>query len=339
MNTRQKVNLYRRLLRKAQTELRTAVMSRDEFEEMIQKGVIPDGVVSYEEYLDAPDDVEMLLMESPPQDDEPEPSNNNEWRTKAEDLVAEHSPVNIPHFAYRGDLDENWAYVVGHHRDSETWEQSNYQVIQQDLERRFPEDVVEEESSHFLVGWSTGLAVRIFDNRGYVTDAGVAALEWLDKLENYSIADEDHWSEMQYQLAGEYIDQDIRYILEHDDDFGEELTDEDVSAVYEWLRENEDHAIRYVEEHPEQHGLEGNYNDEVKDAGRAVGLDQFSRNQQAIQQGLGQLVSRQQDLSAEDAAKIVFDQLDLSGDYTFEQVWELADQLVAAPDPRQQELL
>ena len=113
----------------------------------------------------------------------------------------------IPNFSYSGDLPlgKTWAFVIGKHRDSGLLELSNYETVEKDLKERFPEDVEGVHSSHWAVGWVDELAVHMLDEKGKVTPAGVASIEWKEKLESYPVADEEDYNERQYEATIENI--------------------------------------------------------------------------------------------------------------------------------------
>lgn len=127
------------------------------------------------------------------------------YQKDAEQAVKE--TANRKYFAYSGDLPlgKTWAFTFGKSRDSELLEESNFDVVREDLEKRFPEDVENVHSSHWAVGWVDELAVRMLDGKGKVTPAGIAALEWQEKLEDYPVADEEEYNQRQYDASIENI--------------------------------------------------------------------------------------------------------------------------------------
>jgi hypothetical protein len=95
-----------------------------------------------------------------------------------------------------------WGDVVGHHRDSDMLEESNFHVISTDLEDRYPDDVQIVRFRHWAVGWVEEFFVRIWDASGHITPAWRAAVKWIEQLEEYPIADEHDYEERRFQ-AGE----------------------------------------------------------------------------------------------------------------------------------------
>lgn len=106
-------------------------------------------------------------------------------------------------FGYWGD-NADWLVAYAIHRDSDTLERSNLRVIRDDLESRFPDDVTVETFAHFLVGHTEELLVRPG------SPAADAAQEWQDKLEDYPIADEDDFSELETEDALESAAEFVR---------------------------------------------------------------------------------------------------------------------------------
>lgn len=83
-------------------------------------------------------------------------------------------------------------------RDSDVLEISNYDVIYTDLKKRFPEYVYDIRVNHFLVGWVDIVCCQVIDNEGNPTKAFEALVEWQQKLDDYPIADEMHFSELEW---------------------------------------------------------------------------------------------------------------------------------------------
>lgn len=98
---------------------------------------------------------------------------------------------------------EGWGDLVGRHRDSDILEVSNFEVIEADLTKRFPDDVETASFGHFAVGWVEELLVRVLDKHGKITPAGKAAVDWGLKLESYPVADEDDFSRREFEAEEE----------------------------------------------------------------------------------------------------------------------------------------
>jgi hypothetical protein len=102
-------------------------------------------------------------------------------------------------------------FTISVHRDSDILGQSNWEVIKDDMLERFPDDVFVHSSTHWVHGWMDQLAVRVYLHYplpvGRVpSPAFRAIMQWHDTLENYPIADESHYSEMEYNDAIETLE-------------------------------------------------------------------------------------------------------------------------------------
>jgi hypothetical protein len=89
---------------------------------------------------------------------------------------------------------------VGVHRDSDALARSNWAVVSGDLVSRFPESVQVVRFGHWAVGWVEELA---WDAS---TPAVVAAVDaWRERLANYPVADEEHFSETETEESLEIL--------------------------------------------------------------------------------------------------------------------------------------
>ncbi len=91
------------------------------------------------------------------------------------------------------------------HRDSDTLSRSNAEVIRAEINRDFPGVLIVESSSHWAVGWTEAAYVPVRADDGSIHPAAVAALEWASALEDYPVADETHFSNLEYDEAIETI--------------------------------------------------------------------------------------------------------------------------------------
>ena len=124
-------------------------------------------------------------------------------------------------FGYWGskDMFKTWGFCgVDKNRDSDLLEISNFEVITRDLISKFPNDFRIENYSHWMVGNVDRLVCRILKyelpfidqvNEKDITTAFIAAMEWLDQLNDYPVADEGDYSDKQYE-------QGIKEIIEWD---------------------------------------------------------------------------------------------------------------------------
>jgi hypothetical protein len=94
-------------------------------------------------------------------------------------------------FVYYGER-EGWLIALSQHRDSDALGRSNWAVITADVLSVSDEDAAIESASHFLVGWVEYLLVRPGSS------AARRAQEWRDRLDNYPIANEEHYSMLEW---------------------------------------------------------------------------------------------------------------------------------------------
>ena len=135
-------------------------------------------------------------------------------------------------FAYYGDIPmfESWGYSgIGQSRDSEALELSNYRRIFADMQEMFPDEdmgenylswVTDFRASHWAVGWVESIVVKVlYDPDEDITPqnitsafrhiAGIA--EFLHR--EYPIYDEADLSELEYEEASDYFDQEWSSML------------------------------------------------------------------------------------------------------------------------------
>ncbi len=86
-------------------------------------------------------------------------------------------------------------------RDSDVLGQSNWEVIKADMFERFPDDCEIMPCSHWAVGWTEELFVRVRDDSGEFTEAWQAYFEWYEHLADYPVADEEDLSEREHADA------------------------------------------------------------------------------------------------------------------------------------------
>lgn len=106
------------------------------------------------------------------------------------------------------ELGVNWVLTYASGKHSNLLDQSNYEVIHKDLSERFPEDVFDAWISHYVVGGFDQMLVRVKNEDGSLTDAAYALEDWYLRLDDYPVADEEHYSNLQYEA-------DISYISNH----------------------------------------------------------------------------------------------------------------------------
>ena len=82
---------------------------------------------------------------------------------------------------------------VGRHRDSDALEESNFEVISEDLRKRFPGKVAVLGFNHWGVGWVEEIGWDASD-----PEIVKAVHEWAGALENYPVASDDHFYELEW---------------------------------------------------------------------------------------------------------------------------------------------
>lgn len=139
----------------------------------------------------------------------------------------------------KSDLDDpdQWAIFYTSHRDSGLLDQSNAAVIQKALEP-FTEgddpDVVFESHSHWAVGFIDGFSIRVFDDKGDITEAFGKYHELAEAMDDYPILDESDYSDREYEATVANIS-DAAWRLKNQFDLPEGWE----SEVYSWLSDND----------------------------------------------------------------------------------------------------
>ncbi len=103
-------------------------------------------------------------------------------------------------FGYWGsdDMFDTWGFTnIDQNRDSDVLEKANFKFITEDLMGSFPEDYTIETYNHWAVGSVDRLVCRVYEeDRKTIALPFVFAMEWLDKLDDYPVADEDFYGTM-----------------------------------------------------------------------------------------------------------------------------------------------
>ena len=99
---------------------------------------------------------------------------------------------------------ERWGSTYSKNRDSDILAISNYETISDDMLERFPDEVTVISSSHWLVGWIDELYIKHYDDNG-PTAAHESIMAWKDELENYCVADDEDFSQREYDSTIENI--------------------------------------------------------------------------------------------------------------------------------------
>jgi hypothetical protein len=116
-------------------------------------------------------------------------------------------------FGYWGDDDmfKTWGFTgIDKNDASDILEISNFEVISNDLIKRYPNDFRIETYKHWAVNSVDRLVCRILKSPGDVveeniTNSFIAAMTWHNELDEYSIADEDHYLEMEHTAIVDMI--------------------------------------------------------------------------------------------------------------------------------------
>lgn len=132
---------------------------------------------------------------------------------------------------------ENWFIYYGHHRDSGLLDLSNSAQIGVALKPFIDADsddpdVVEEDHSHFLVGWIRGWSVRVYRN-DEITEAFKVLHRLLERLAAYPILCESHYGELELEATWENIPVAAAGIVDEYD-----VPDDWPKHVHEWLSSN-----------------------------------------------------------------------------------------------------
>ena len=146
------------------------------------------------------------------------------------------------------DSPEDWTIVYTSNRDSRLLEKSNEAQIEKLLapyldpeDEETPVDVYSEVHNHWAVGYVNGYSIRVFrDNK--ITPAFRAWRGISDRLENYSILNEEDYSQRELDATVENIEQSAR-------SYGKEYWPNDwISQLYDWFGNNDSSAIENTDD-------------------------------------------------------------------------------------------
>ena len=105
-------------------------------------------------------------------------------------------------FGYWGseDMFVTWGFTnIDQNRDSDTLEKANFKFITEELIGLFPEDYRIETYNHWAVGSVDRLVCRVYEedtDKKVIASSFYLAMEWLDKLDDYPVADEQTYDIM-----------------------------------------------------------------------------------------------------------------------------------------------
>ncbi|KAA0131590.1 hypothetical protein FYZ48_25985 [Gimesia chilikensis] len=154
-------------------------------------------------------------------------------------------------FAWFGASDrerpEDWFIYYGHHRESGLLDRSNSVQISKALKPFIDadaddSDVIEEDHTHWAVGWIKGWSVRVYRD-GEITEAFKVLHGLLERMAIYPILCEHHYSEMEFDATWENIPLAAIGIK---DDY--ELPEDWAEHVYQWLSDNRCNALENVDD-------------------------------------------------------------------------------------------
>ena len=105
-------------------------------------------------------------------------------------------------FGYWGseDMFVTWGFTnIDQNRDSDALEKANFKFITEELMGLFPEDYRIETYNHWAVGSVDRLVCRVYEedtDKKVIASSFYLAMEWLDKLDDYPVADEQTYDIM-----------------------------------------------------------------------------------------------------------------------------------------------
>jgi hypothetical protein len=105
-------------------------------------------------------------------------------------------------FGYWGNSDmfDTWGFTnIDQNRDSDPLEKANFKYITEELMGLFPEDYRIETYNHWAVGSVDRLVCRVYEDdtdKKVIASSFFLAMEWLDKLDDYPVADEETYNKM-----------------------------------------------------------------------------------------------------------------------------------------------
>jgi len=142
---------------------------------------------------------------------------------------------------------EDWFIYYGHHRDSGLLDQSNSAQIGTSLKPFIDADtddpdVIEEDHSHWAVGWIKGWSVRVYRD-GQITEAFKVLHGLLERMAIYPILCEHQYCEKELAATWENIPLAAIGIK---DDY--ELPEDWAEHVYDWLSDHRCNALESVDD-------------------------------------------------------------------------------------------
>lgn len=105
-------------------------------------------------------------------------------------------------FGYWGssDMFDTWGFTnIDQNRDSDVLEKANFKYITEELMAIYPDDYRIETYNHWAVGSVDRLVCRVYEDdtdKKVIASSFYLAMEWLDKLDDYPVADEETYGKM-----------------------------------------------------------------------------------------------------------------------------------------------
>jgi hypothetical protein len=105
-------------------------------------------------------------------------------------------------FGYWGNSDmfDTWGFTnIDQNRDSDVLEKANFKYITEELMAIYPDDYRIETYNHWAVGSVDRLVCRVYEDdtdKKVIASSFYLAMEWLDKLDDYPVADEETYDKM-----------------------------------------------------------------------------------------------------------------------------------------------
>jgi len=106
----------------------------------------------------------------------------------------------------RPDDAEGWTIVYTSNRDSGLLDKANEKVIAQAMEPFLGDDATSESHNHWAVGYVDGYSIRVYNDKGEVTEAFRTWAELVLSMEDYPVLDEELYSEMEHDATLENIE-------------------------------------------------------------------------------------------------------------------------------------
>ena len=121
------------------------------------------------------------------------------------EIYAKQATTRPEDFGYWGsdDMFDTWGFTnIDQSRDSDVLEKSNFKYITEDLMGNLPDDFRIENYAHWAVGNVDRLVCRVYEeDRKTIALSFIMAMQWLDKLDDYPVADEADYSDKQYEQS------------------------------------------------------------------------------------------------------------------------------------------